>query len=147
MKSRIVRMLGMTATISAGTLIACAVWNMITLLENGKSLLEAQIPYVTLWEILLVGAVCTIVTELLPPDAEVSPVRPVLHYVLITTSVLVLGYFYGWYKVSISGILLMCLTVAAVYIFTTLLMYMHYKRTADRMTEGLKIYIKRDGRE
>lgn len=145
--NRIIRILGMTATISTGTLIACAVWDMVTLLEKGKSLLEAQIPYVTLWEILLLGIVCTAVTELLPPDAEVSPVRPVLHYVLITASVLVLGYLYGWYRLSISGILLMCLTVAAVYIFSTMLMYVHYKRTADRMTEGLKIYTERDGGE
>ena len=55
--------------------------------------------------------------------------RLVVHYVLITLGVLVCGWLYGWYELSVVGVLAMCLTSAAVYFFTSALNYQIYKKT------------------
>ena len=69
-----------------------------------------------------------------------SMIRLTIHYVLVTVSVLVCGYFYGWYTPNFFGVLGMCLTSAAVYFFTSALNYQVFKKTANEMNQKLKEY-------
>lgn len=142
LKKRIIRALMLSTIISTGTLIACAMWYTITLITNGQSLLSAQIPFVTLFEILSVGIVCGAGTELILFHCDESPlkmkIRLGIHYVFINGVVLVCGYFYGWYALSVSGVFLMCLTSAAVYAFTFYLGYFNERKTAAKMNEKLQ---------
>lgn len=131
-----------SVVISTGTLIATAFWYLITLISNGCDILSAQIPYVTLWEILAIGIVCGFGTELILHGCDMPLNRWVrrifLHYVFVTTVVLVCGYFFGWYKLSISGVFLMCLTSAAVYVFTFSLRGINDGKTAKKMNDKLE---------
>lgn len=141
-KKRIGEAIRFSVIISTGTLIATAFWYLMTLLTNGGDVLSAQIPYVTLWEILAVGVLCGVGTELILYDCDLSVgrwlLRLVLHYVYVTTVVLVCGYFFGWYKLSVSGVLLMCLTSAAVYVFTFSLRGINDGKMAKKMNAKLE---------
>ena len=147
--TRIKRALNLTATISTGTLIACIVWYGIALTLHGKTLLDADIPYITLGEILLLGTVCGTATELILPDRDVSSkegvIRLIIHGVFITSAVLVLGLIYGWYEFSIDGVLLMCLTSAVIYAVTYFVNFRANKKIADEMTERLNEMKQRKG--
>ncbi len=141
-KKRIGEAVKFSVVISTGTLIATAFWYLITLISNGCDILSAQIPYVTLWEILVIGIVCGFGTELILHGCDMPLNRWVrrifLHYVFVTTVVLVCGYFFGWYKLSISGVFLMCLTSAAVYVFTFSLRGINDGKTAKKMNDKLE---------
>lgn len=142
LKKRIIRALMLSTIISTGTLVACAMWYTITLIINSQPILSAQIPFVTLFEILSVGVVCGAGTEMILFHCDENPVKAKIrlgiHYVFINAVVLVCGYFYGWYALSISGVLLMCLTSAAVYAFTFYLGYFNERKTAAKMNEKLQ---------
>lgn len=148
MKERIIRTLNLISAISTGTLIACLFWYGLTLILNGRSFIEAQIPYLVLGEILSVGVICGIGTELiLGACEEKSPKkvkrRILLHYIFVTAVVLICGYFYDWYNTNIWGIIGMCLTSAAVYVFTFALNYYINKKSADEMNKKLMEYNKK----
>lgn len=95
-------------------------------------------------EILSIGVLAGGITELVLPHKDVSNregmIRLTIHYVLVTVSVLVCGYFYGWYTPNFFGVLGMCLTSAAVYFFTSALNYQVFKKTANEMNQKLKEY-------
>lgn len=143
LRKRIESLIKYITTISVGTLIACTFWCGITFLTQGEELLSAQVPYVMLPEILLLGIVCGTGTELIiacgrPPVA--TKVRWVIHYIFINAAVLILGGLFGWYRVSVSGVLFMCITSAAVYAFTYGLSYLNELKIADRMNRKLQAY-------
>lgn len=141
-KKRIGEAIKFSVIISTGTLIATAFWYLMTLLTNDCDVLSAQIPYVTLWEILAVGVICGVGTELILYGCDLSAgrwiCRLLLHYVFVTTVVLVCGYFFGWYRLSVSGVFLMCLTSAIVYVFTFSLRGINDGKTAKKMNEKLE---------
>lgn len=138
---RIKRTISLISSISTGTLIACIVWYGITLISEGVSVFEADIPYITLAQIFLLGTVCGIATELIIPDKDMTSkegiIRVIIHGIFITVAVLILGLLYGWYSFSVSGVLLMCLTSAVIYAATTFFDYQTSKKSADEMTERL----------
>ena len=105
---------------------------------------HSWIPYAVLPEILSIGVLAGGITELVLPHKDVSNregmIRLTIHYVLVTVSVLVCGYFYGWYTPNFFGVLGMCLTSAAVYFFTSALNYQVFKKTANEMNQKLKEY-------
>ncbi len=140
-KERIKRMVMISAYVTTGTLIACIFWYGISLIDSGKSVSGATIPYATLWQVLLLGGLCGIETELIRGETEVSHreecVRSILHFVAVTVTALICGYFYGWYIPTFAGILLMCLTSVCIYAFCTYLLYRKGKKTADELNEGL----------
>lgn len=144
--SRIKRLLGLTATITTGTLIACIIWYGVTITLKGIAFSEAVIPYATLMQILLLGFVCGAATEVILPDKDMSAkevvIRLAVHSVFITSAVLVLGLVYGWYEFSVGGVLLMCLTSAAIYAATAFINFWNSKKVADEMTEHLEKYRK-----
>lgn len=138
---RIKRAMRFISDISTGTLIACIIWCGVTLITQGRSVFEEAIPYITLAQILLLGIICGIGTELIIPDRDMSSkeemIRIIIHGIFITASVLILGLLYEWYKFSVGGVLLMCLTSAVIYAATTFVNYQAHKKTADEMTERL----------
>ena len=146
MKERIIRLLRRISFISFGTLIATAVWCFVSLKANGESVIEASIPYVTLWQIVIVGAVCGTESEVILGVKEASPleekIRLAVHYVFINLAVLFCGYKFGWYKLSFGGVMLMLLTSAAVYAFTFCLGFHSSRRTADKLTKKLEEFNK-----
>lgn len=137
-------MLGFINTITTGTLIACIFWYGLVRLEDGEPLMEASVSYLVLPEILLLGTLCGVETELLLPEREMTlreeRLRTVIHFTLITATVLVCGHFFDWYSLTFSGVLLMCLTTALIYLFTCFVNYWKQKKETDKMNEHLKKY-------
>ncbi len=144
MKKRFKRFLSVATASTTGTLIACIFWYGICCLTGDRPLLHSWIPYLVLPEILSIGILAGGITELVMPQEDVSNregmIRLIIHYVLVTVSVLVCGFFYGWYTPNFWGITGMCLTSAAVYLFTAAMNYQAYKRTANEMNRKLKEY-------
>lgn len=150
MKKRIMRFLHYTVIVSFGTLIACVIFAGISILSNGKDLLSANVPYIMLPEILLLGIICAAATELLLGrviDAETGKtetrIRYALHYVFITLAVLVCGYLFGWYDPCAEKVLWMCFASAAVYAFVYFFSRLSGSITAEKMNEGLKKFKKK----
>lgn len=144
MRERIPKLLGLISSITTGTLIACIVWYGITLITEGKSFADSQIPYVTLVQILSIGVICGVLTKLIL-YTEVKSVkemilRLLIHYFSMNITVLSCGYFYGWYSPSVSEIIGMCLTTAAVYGFTFAIHYHIEKKISDELNNGLVKY-------
>jgi hypothetical protein len=54
--------------------------------------------------------------------------------------VLICGYFFGWYELTVSGVLLMLLTSAVIYAFTFFFTFFKDIKTADKMNRRLKDY-------
>lgn len=140
------RMLRFITTITTGTLIACIFWYGLARLEDGESLMEASVSYLVLPEILLLGTLCGVETELLLPEREMTlreeRLRSVIHLMLITATVLVCGHFFDWYCMTFFGVLLMCLTTALIYLFTCFVNYWNKKKEAEEMNKHLKEYRK-----
>lgn len=147
MKNRFKRFLSITTASATGTLIAYIVWYGVYCLSGHREILHSWIPYMVLPEILSIGVLAGAVTELVLPPKDMEKwegmLRLVVHYVLITLGVLVCGWLYGWYELSVVGVLAMCLTSAAVYLFTSALNYQIYKKTAEQMNEKLKEHHKK----
>lgn len=139
-------MLGYISSVTTGTLVACIVWYGIARLEDGESLLEASLPYVTLPEILLLGILCGVETELLLPCREMSLKQEGIwhagHFLLVTATALGCGYFYDWYEQTFSGVMLMCLTSAIIYLFTCFVNYWRRKKETNEMNKHLEEYRK-----
>lgn len=144
MRKRITRILHLITTITTGTLIVCMGWYYLTFVLSGESITKATVPFLTLPEILSIGILCGISTELLLPQRESHTaevwIRLILHYILINGIVLVCGYFYEWYSLNPQSVLLMCATSAGVYAFTFFQNYYKDKKTSDEMNEKLKRY-------
>lgn len=147
MKNRFKRFLSITTASATGTLIAYIVWYGVYCLSGHREILHSWIPYMVLPEILSIGVLAGAVTELVLPPKDMEKwegmLRLVVHYVLITLGVLVCGWLYGWYELSVVEVLAMCLTSAAVYLFTLALNYQIYKKTAEQMNEKLKEHHKK----
>ena len=135
-------MLLLSAVIATGTLIACIIWHTAALISNNLPIRSDQIPFATLWEILSIGVICGAGTELIlcgeKPRFFGIKMRFVVHCVFINIVVLAAGYFYGWYNLSVPGVLLMCLTCALVYAFTVRLSYTSDLWTANKMNKKLE---------
>lgn len=99
MKKRFKRFLSVATASTTGTLIACIFWYGICCLTGDRPLLHSWIPYLVLPEILSIGILAGGITELVMPQEDVSNregmIRLLIHYVLVTVSVLVCGFFMG----------------------------------------------------
>ena len=146
MKKRLSRALFLIDVISIGTFLACTVIYGLFILSSGQSIAQAEVPYILLWEIISVGVVCGVGTEIILGRVlngdELSgfgiKIRYAVHYIFINAVVLGLGYFFKWYVFVTKGIVLMCVTIAAVYGFTTLTGYLISVNDAGKMNKKLK---------
>ncbi len=127
--------------ITTGTVLVCAI-NMTL------SGIEMCFSYV-LWQCLLLGFVTSLVTVVFYPNKDMSKkeyaIRLIIHFLLITASVLVLGGFFRWYAVSFPGVIFMLLSTVFVYGFSHLMIYWEDKKNADDINRALEIFKNKGG--
>ena len=69
-KERLKRIANVTTSVTTGTLIACIIWYGVTQFTLGESIRDAKIPYLTLPQILLLGILCGVESELIMPNDD-----------------------------------------------------------------------------
>lgn len=121
--------------ITTGILIICAI--------NYSVWGSGELPANILWQIVLSGAVTAIITEIVMslPEPETKKrfvLYTVLHYVVLCIVMSVIGMLFDWVSKTVLGVLLMCLSVAAVYAFTMAVTYFTSKRDADDLTKLIR---------
>lgn len=104
---------------------------------------EGDLPRTTLWDILLSSFVTTVVTSVFWGIKEVKEgaseiVAIVMHYICLCIVMIVFGAKFGWMELNLSGILMMVLSVAAVYVFSFVVNYILDSQQADMMNQKLK---------
>jgi hypothetical protein len=63
---------------------------------------------------------------------------PVAHYLVLCVIIMTLGTLFDWFEFSLSGCLVVVLSVAGVYLITAVISYLLSKSEADEMTKALK---------
>ncbi len=63
---------------------------------------------------------------------------PVAHYLVLCVIIMTLGTLFDWFEFSLSGCLVVALSVAGVYLITAAISYLLSKSEADEMTKALK---------
>ena len=96
-----------------------------------------------LWQILGVSALCALWSFLLFSKEELSKkemlVRKIIHFLMIDVTVLVCGFWFGWFFLSDwRTIVGMELTIIAVYIAVAATDYHMYHRESEEMNRRLK---------
>lgn len=96
----------------------------------------------TLWQIPLLGFLTALISEIVLTDKECSRresiIRFVLHFVLISATVLIMGALIGWYEPSVPACLVMLLYVALVTAFSYGTSYLSSKKSADELNKALE---------
>lgn len=96
----------------------------------------------TLWHIPLLGLITALISMIVLTDKECSRkesiIRLVVHCVLISASVLIMGAMVGWYEPSVLDCLVMLLYVAVVYGFSYGSHYISEKVSADEINKALE---------
>lgn len=120
--------------ITMGILIVCAVNFQIADAES--------IPKETLWQILLSGFLTTGITVLLYPrngsNKSTFWVEVLAHYLALCIIMILCGYWFGWLDFDLGGIVMMVVSVAAVYGITFLIYYLIDLKQADEINQKLK---------
>lgn len=120
--------------ITMGILIVCAV--------NFTLYGSDTIPMVTLWQILLSGALTTLVTMLLYPKEGRRKmtvlVGTLIHYAALCGVMIACGYWFSWMSLDAAGIRMMCLSVAGVYVLTFTAYYIVDLKQAEKINQRLK---------
>lgn len=129
--------------ITTGILFVCAI--NITLSR------EENIPSNTLWKVLLSGFLTTAVTIgflLRESDSKfVMIYRMILHYLALSIVMILSGRWFGWLEFDISGIVMMLLSVAVVYLLTFLVYYILDRKEAQEVNQKLNEKYHDDGGE
>lgn len=96
----------------------------------------------TLWQILLSGFLTTAVTILfIPNEKNTKPpgiIQYLLHYAVLCIVMMLCGYRFGWMDFDCQGIIMMAVSVAAVYMITFLSDYMININHANEINRKLK---------
>lgn len=120
--------------ITMGILIVCAV--------NFQLADAESIPKETLWQILLSGFLTTGITVLLYPrngsNKSTFWVEILAHYLALCIIMILCGYWFGWLDFDLGGIVMMVVSVAAVYGITFLIYYLIDLKQADEINQKLK---------
>ncbi len=106
--------------------------------------------YETIWtqifpQIFCASFVTSIVTTAFFSINPKKPLRrimrvliPVAHYLVLCVIIMTLGTLFDWFEFSLSGCLVVVLSVAGVYLITAVISYLLSKSEADEMTKALK---------
>lgn len=121
--------------ITTGVLMICAV--DFALFNKG------DIPKTTLRDILLSGLATTAVTVIFWKIKDVKKgeselAAMLLHYLCLCVVMVIFGTKFGWMELNFSGILMMALSVAAVYIFSFVVNYLLDVQQANVINQKLK---------
>ena len=129
--------------ITTGILLVCAINMTLWRKEN--------IPSDTLWKILLSGFLTTVVTMfflLRESDSKlVMGYRMIFHYLTLSIVMIVSGGWFGWLEFRISGIAMMLISVAVVYLLTSLAYYILDRKEAQEINQKLNEKYHDDGGE
>ncbi len=141
-KMKIKRILSLCSTTTTATLLVSAFWVFLNTVFNGRDILTEKIDFLILPQILLVGSLTGAGSVLTLEKDDMSLretiIRQAIHIVYICAVVLGLGAWFNWYTVSPVGIVLMLLSVAAVYALTYYIDYHQSKKLAERLNEKLE---------
>lgn len=118
--------------ITTGILIICAVNSFGTEMLSGK----------VLWQILIAGAGTALLTTIIY-NKEVSTTKgfvlmTAVHYILLCVIMIIIGITFDWMSFNLSGIIMMVISVALVYVFTFFGRYIIDKKEADSFNKALK---------
>ena len=116
--------------ITTGVIIICAVNCSL----SGDIVLNGDV----LWNILFTGMLTALVSAVIFRSTEHFFIKAVIHYIILCFIMIFLGLQFGWMQLELSGIIMMVLSVAAVYIFTCLTRYITDYKDADRMNKALE---------
>jgi hypothetical protein len=136
---RLQSMISFFEKITAGILFVTAIY--IPVFYGWDVAIYADI----LWEILLLSAVCTLGSILLPLEGEkeisryAMMMRTILYYAYINLAVLGLGFLFGWFSFR-NGLQVLGMELAIVFVFlgVYLISYWMQCQEAKRMNEKLK---------
>lgn len=130
-----------TAVISTSVMI---VYFLFSWVSFGSEITQRQMPVTDLSAILIISFICAVGTILIIKNNDEnishkeSIVRYVIHIIFLTAVVLTGGYILGWYTLSVSGVILMLLSIAFVYAVTFFSQYYKGKKTADEVNKKIK---------
>lgn len=128
-----------------GVVIAVA---LFTTVINPTDTVETEL----FWQMLLVSALCTLVSLIYPWDREMSKTevigRTMIHYILVNGIVLGGGAFFHWYNPSeIRNIIPMLLIIALIFAVVSVISWRKSAADAARMNEKLEEYQKKAERD
>ncbi|MBQ9384326.1 MAG: DUF3021 family protein [Ruminiclostridium sp.] len=96
----------------------------------------------TLIEIPCAALLTSAITVLLYPSEgktrKAYLCRVLLHYLALCVVMIVMGILFGWIELNFHGILLMVISVAAIYAFTFVVAYITSKNEAEELNRALK---------
>lgn len=120
--------------ITTCVLIVCAVNMQI----SGCVMINLNV----LWQILGSGFLTSLVTVLLRPGERDSGrqmfIKMILHYIALCIVMMLYGYWFGWMEYTPSGILMMVVSVAAVYVMVYFSSLWIDMKRADEINQKLK---------
>ncbi len=95
----------------------------------------------TLWQIVISGAATAVITAAFF-SREINTTKgfiimTAVHYVILCVVMIFISVMFGWMKLSIPGIIMMCISVALVYVITCSSRYFLDKKQADLFNETL----------
>lgn len=139
MLKRLECMMAMFTKITTGVVFVTAVF--IQIFYGGDVELGVEI----LWQDLIVSAVCTLPTLIIPleNEREVSKysmlIRMLLCYFLINIVVFLLGSYFSWFVLNDwKQVIGMVVTIAFVFVFVMMVSYWAEYQVTERMNQKLK---------
>ncbi|MDD5957970.1 DUF3021 family protein [Ligilactobacillus ruminis] len=96
------------------------------------------------WQVILIAAITSLGSVFLSDEGNISKRRAwaesIAYFAYVNVSVMVLGYFFGWYYFNWPMVISMEVIISAIYVTVSFLSYCSDCRTADKLNEGLKKY-------
>jgi len=100
-----------------------------------------EIPTSILWRILISGAITSFITTIFyakrVPDNRVL-IHMILHYLSMCIAMVLMGSWFGWMEVTVLGVIIMCASVALVYVFVYATNYFINLRDTNEINKKLK---------
>lgn len=131
---RIIEFIRWFLYITTGILFVCAV--------NMQSVGNEMIPLRTLWEILFSGVLTTLLTVLLVPRegdrGGMTYIKVFLHYTVLCVVMIVCGNRFGWVDWNVRDIIMMLVSVFAVYLLAFWAYYITNMKQANEINKRLK---------
>lgn len=120
----------------------CIITTGITLISGLTILKYDAIHSSTLMEVVIAGAVTALVTTIFltgePKSKKDMLCRMGLHYISLCVIMIIMNFSFGWMKCSIGGAVSMIVSVAIVYIFTTIAYVFTSRKEVREINEALQ---------
>lgn len=101
-----------------------------------------------LWQIIIVSLLCCLGNLLYPKEAKSKRqfyFILLVHYLYIVMVVMGCGFYFEWFHINdLSMVLGLLLQITCIFILIASILHVRSKKQAERMTERLQEYIKKD---